>query len=76
MIFGEKERRKAADIYFSACLAHLPLCLRLNTQTKELGKSQMFRSSLRPVEALSPSSGQWGFSISVWWIQGADFATT
>lgn len=76
MIFGEKERKKGADIYFSACLAHHPLSLRLNTQMKELGKSQVFGSNLKPVGALNPSSGQWGFSISVWWIRGADFATT
>lgn len=61
MISGEQESRKGADIYCSACLAHLPLSLRLNIQMKELGKSQVFGSSLRPVGALSPSSGQWGF---------------
>lgn len=76
MIFGEKERKKRADIYFSACLAHLPLSLRLNTQMKELGKSQVFGSNLKPVGALNPSSGQWGFSISAWWIWGPDFANT
>lgn len=75
MIFGEKERRKGADIYFSACLAHLSLSLGLNIQMKELGKIQVLESSLRPVGALSPPSGQCGFSISVRWSRGADFAT-
>jgi len=60
MIFGEKERRKVADTYFSVCLSHLPLSLSLNIQMRELGKSQVFRSNRKTVEGFPLLSGGFG----------------
>ena len=76
MIFGEKERRKGADIYFSVCPSHLPLSLSLNVQMKELGKkSGVWVQPKASGELWVQPKASGGLSIAVWWVQGADLAT-
>lgn len=70
-LWGEGEEEGSRHILLS--LSHLPLSLSLNIQMKELGKSQVFGSNLKPVGGFGSSlKPVGGLSIAAWGVQGAD----